>query len=392
MQTGFGQICINPTQPTEAAGFIQQRNVKLTDVHDDLYARILGVRDDSTTLFLVSLDNLGTPYRLEEELTRQYAQETGEQAVVQISCTHDHFAANVEDEDYYRLLKERIFIGCKELVWHTSDLRLSRRHIYFDEVGHSRITGHKAKNIYLDLVCFYDGDLPLGTAIIYNCHPTILSGFTPYFSGEYPGYVLRRLQERYPAEFFTFFQGAAGDISTRFTRTRQDYEGVVALGDKLVKKIVELKEAPMETHAVSLRYEKRILPLEHEYKDLDEMPIPPGISAREKAEIDVAKRIRKEALQHPERLERQLVFSKVDFGFLNMIFTPKEMFSAYMDALDLSRSILVGYTNGYSPYIVELGHKELTYEMCLDTTKETTKERFYELLHELSTESSPSCL
>ena len=148
MQTGFGQICINPTQPTEAAGFIQQRNVKLTDVHDDLYARILGVRDDSTTLFLVSLDNLGTPYRLEEELTRQYAQETGEQAVVQISCTHDHFAANVEDEDYYRLLKERILIGCKELVWHMSDLRLSRRHIYFDAVGHSRITGHKAKNIF----------------------------------------------------------------------------------------------------------------------------------------------------------------------------------------------------------------------------------------------------
>ena len=57
MQIGFKQVCVNPEQPVEAAGFMQQVNVKITEVHDDLYARILGIKDEAKTLFLVSLDN-----------------------------------------------------------------------------------------------------------------------------------------------------------------------------------------------------------------------------------------------------------------------------------------------------------------------------------------------
>lgn len=386
MHIGFKQVCVNPEQPVEAIGFIQQMHVKIADVHDDLYARILGIKNDAMTLFLVSLDNLGTPCRLEEELTDQYCKETGKRAIVQISCTHDHFAGSSEDETYYKQLKSRILAGCKELVFQACDLRLSRQHVYFDEVGHSRISNHTVKNIFLDLVHFYDGSHPLGTAVIYNCHPTILSGDTPYFSGEYPGYVMRRLRKQYPAEFFTFFQGAAGDVSTRFTRTRQDYEGVKQLGERLVKKIVALKELPEKTHAVVLEYEKRVLPLEHEYRDLDHLQIPDGISAREKHEIETGKLVRRHLLEHREKLERQLIFSKVDFGFMNMVFTPKEMFSSYIDAVDSARTILIGYTNGYSPYIVDRNYQGLTYELFTDTTTEETKKRFYDLLHELSTQ------
>ncbi len=388
MQIGFKQVCVNPEQPVEAAGFMQQVNVKITEVHDDLYARILGIKDEAKTLFLVSLDNLGTPCALEEELTDQYCKETGSQATIQISCTHDHFAGSAEDKTYYAQLKRQILAGCKELVFQTCDLRLSHQHVYFDEVGHSRISGHSIKNIFLDLVRFYDGDHPLGMAVIYNCHPTILSGDTPYFSAEYPGYVLRRLKEQYPAEFFTFFQGAAGDVSTRFTRTRQDYAGVQQLGERLVKKIVELKEQPVETHIVSVEYEKRILPIEHEYRDLNDRPIPSGISEREKHEIEVGKLVRRHLLENRDQLEKQLVFSKVDFGFMNMVFTPKEMFSSYIDAIDSEKTILVGYTNGYSPYIVDIGYKGLTYELFTDTTTEATKKRFYDLLHELSTKQT----
>ena len=88
------------------------------------------------------------------------------------------------------------------------------------------------------------------------------------------------------------------------------------------------------------------------------------------------------------QLEKQLVFSKVDFGFMNMVFTPKEMFSSYIDAIDSEKTILVGYTNGYSPYIVDIGYKGLTYELFTDTTTEATKKRFYDLLHELSTKQT----
>ena len=58
MKIGYQEICINPLKPVKQAGFIQQVE-PVSEVHDDLHARILGLKDSKKEIYLCSLDNLG---------------------------------------------------------------------------------------------------------------------------------------------------------------------------------------------------------------------------------------------------------------------------------------------------------------------------------------------
>lgn len=68
---------------------------------------------------------------------------------------------------------------------------------------------------------------------MYNSHPTTMPMRTGDFTSEYPGYVIKKLSEKYPDVFFSFMLGPAGDISSRFTRRKQDYEEISYLADML---------------------------------------------------------------------------------------------------------------------------------------------------------------
>ena len=164
--------------------------------------------------------------------------------------------------------------------------------------------------------------------------------------------------DKYPYVVFTFYQGAAGDISSRFTRKTQDYSSVEDLGTKLANKVEELlAREPNKCEIENIKYEKHIFSLEHEMKPIDISHLPDNLTDREKETIEI--------------------------GTYQFIFNPKETFSSYINALNLDKSVLICYSNGYSPYIVDIGFKGITYEMFTDTTTEETKIRFYKLLEKL---------
>ncbi len=385
MKIGYKEICINPVKPVKQAGFIEQVNDVFT-FHDDLYARILGLADHKREIYLCSLDNLGVSegLQLQQELVEKYRKYTGKEAVIQISCTHDHFAGYAGDKNYYKQLSTQLWNAIKNFEFKQTRLFISHKHEFFDEVGKSRISHHEAKNIFLDLFEIFDKEKRLGTIIVYNCHPTILSGNTPYFSSEYPGYIIKRLKEIYPGEFFTFFQGAAGDISTRFTRTSQDYSAVEFLGNKLVHEINKLSgQKTSKTEIENMTYEKHIFGMEFETKPIKLSNIPDDLTEREKETIKVGQEIRKKYLASKKKLDTEITISKLTLGGYNLIFSPKETFSSYIDAINTKKSVLICYTNGYSPYIVDIGFKGITYELFTDITTEETKIRMYKLLEDL---------
>ena len=384
MEYGFQEICINPLKPVKQAGFIEQVNEVFT-FHDDLNARLLGLQDDKKVVYLFSLDNLGVSdgLKLQESLEEACRKFTSKQVIVEVSSTHDHFAGYAGDKSYYKQLYKQLLQAIKDLTWIKSRLFISHKHVFYDKVGKSRISNHNA-NVFLDVFEIFNKEKRAGSLIIYNCHPTILNGSTPYFTSEYPGYVLSKLKEKYPNEFFTFYNGAAGDISTRFTRCCQTYDSVVELGNKLVSKIEELLNSSSKKAEIeNMRYEKHIFELEHDLKPIDISKLPTNISERELETIKVGAKIREEKLKNKKNIQNEILLTKLVMGGYNFIFSPKETFSSYLNALDLDKSVLICYTNGYSPYIVDIGFKGITYEMFTDTTTEETKQRFYKLLNEL---------
>ena len=69
-----------------------------------------------------------------------------------------------------------------------------------------------------------------------------------------------------------------------------------------------------------------------------------------------------------------------NLGAVKIVFVPNEIFSAYMSPLDLSKTILVSYSNGYGPYILPIGFPYLTYEMFTDTLTVQTKEKLMKII------------
>ena len=144
------------------------------------------------------------------------------------------------------------------------------------------------------------GERTLVNLLIHNCHPTILEANVPYFSAEYPGYVLDKLQTAHPEAYFTYLQGASGDISTRFTRPGQDYESVRLLGDRLLIKIEELLQEKLPSAPFSLHYTEQLLHYEHTFAPIDLGNVRQNLSEREKLTIHYGE------IERRHRVEGQL--------------------------------------------------------------------------------------
>lgn len=78
--------------------------------------------------------------------------------------------------------------------------------------------------------------------LIYNfsCHPTVLHDDNLKISADIPGYVNQYLSDKY--DMVMFYNGSAGDISTRFTRKSSDFNEVERLGKILADQILNNAE------------------------------------------------------------------------------------------------------------------------------------------------------
>ena len=385
MRFASGYVNINPKSPVQQAGYFGQ-DKPILEAHDDLNARITYLEDQEIVI-LVTIDNLGLPlsFQLDTELQLQQLFEKKVRLV--IACSHTHYAGDPRDKQYRQQIQAAIVDGVKNLdVLEYQNLYYSFTYGFFDKYGTSRISNQESKLIYLEVLSIYSDSQRLANFLIYNCHPTLLDSKTAYFSAEYPGYVIAKLNEKYPTESFSFFQGACGDISTRFTRESQTYESLTKLGDILITKILEILDKDKPKHKIHLSYTAKYLSLEHEILDLDQMEVPDDLTERELETVEQGKRAREILLTKIDELPPEIMISKVGFGGYNMIFAPNELFSFYISALNKEKASLVCYSNGYGPYVTGIGKQRITYELFTDTFSLKTKQEMFDLFKKLSNE------
>ena len=380
MLYSFKKINIESPFPTTQCGHSSQIN-ELFDYHDHLYARVFSFKDDNNWIIHYSMDLLAFDLEHRNKL-QEYLRDYYKNDSIHIitSTTHTHYANSVRNATYVEYLfellkKETINMQYREI----HNIQTSYQKIHSTAVGKSRISGYETDNEYLALIKFYSDDENFLNIIYYNCHPTILHANVPYFSSEYPGYVLKKLEDNYPQIDFTYMQGAAGDISSRFVRSSQDYDSVTELGDRLYDEIITLYKTNFSYFPLDIKYKEIPIEYEHEFTPVDLSLIRDNLSDRELETIKLGQQQREKLEKNASSLAKKALISTLYLGSVQLIFFPNEIFSEYINYIDIDRQLLVSYSNGYGPYVLPLDFRHITYEMFTDTLNRKTKEKIIEI-------------
>ncbi len=385
MEYSFLKINIESPFPTTQCGHSCQVE-KLFDYHDPLFARVTSFKDEKNWIIHFSFDLLAFDLAHRNELEEYFQGYYKDDRIKVItSATHTHYANSVRDPEYVKYLCDLLKRETVKMEYRPIEgVTVSYRKIHSTAVGKSRISGYETNNELLCLLSFYEKKDNFLNIVYYNCHPTILQANVPYFSAEYPGYVLAKLEQAYPNTDFTFLQGAAGDISSRFVRDGQDYESLIKLGDKLFDEIVNLLKQEAPKHDFVLGYKEKRIEFEHEFTPIDLSKIRADLSERELetirlGQIERAKLEKKNNEIFGKPIDEAII-ARLDTGAASIIFFPNEIFSHYINYIDTEKTMLASYSNGYGPYVLPIDFEYITYEMFTDTLTKKSKEKIIETI------------
>ncbi len=383
MEFATMKVNINPVLPVKQRGFITQVN-PILNVHDDLYLRLALIQKGKKILIYVSLDNIGLPEEQVETWKVVAQAKYGAEVSLLVSCTHTHFGGDPQDPVYSVQLLEAFKLALD--IAHPKDvgeISFAYRMRPYDEVGKSRISGHEA-NVRVETFSLYAENRRIATFIIHNVHPTIMHASTPYFSAEYPGILLKLCSIQSPGEFFSFMQGADGDISTRFTRHEQTFDEVRRLATLLHETIKDMMMNEVALTPLDFTVDETTIPLVHEFLDPEKRMQGENITAREKETIEYGKIVLENLKAKEHLLPKTLTITRITFPGYTQLFSQNELFSEYLEALPYKKASLICYSQGTRPYIAGLRPVRLTYELFSDTLNQSSKELLFKTLCELA--------
>ena len=381
MYYSFKKINIESPFPTTQYGHISQTR-ELSEYKDHLFARVIGFKDEKNWIIHLSADVLAIDREFRLELQSAVRERLKNRNISLItSATHTHYANSVQNAEYARYLRQILIEGIVDMEYQQlGEIRCSYDIRPSKAIGKSRISGYETDMEYLSLITFFKNmDVPFLRIVIYNCHPTILHADVPYFSAEYPGYLLKLLELDDEDCDNSFLMGAAGDISSRFIRSGQSYEHMVELAKKLYFEVKILTAGICLKYPLKLDYREVEVDLEHGFKPLDLSGVRHNLTDRELETIRYGQIVRAN-LEQSKNVNLKAEIASWNLGAVKIVFFPNEIFSAYLGMLNLTKTMLVSYSNGYGPYVLPIDFPFLTYESFTDTLTVKTKEKLMDII------------
>ncbi len=228
-----------------------------------------------------------------------------------------------------------------------------------------------------------DGSLQ-GVMCHFACHPTILGADSRLVSADFPGALRVALEVALDrggsAPVVLFVNGAAGDVSTRFTRRAQDAGEILRVGGMLATAAVQaLHDA--SPHTGPIRYGRTTVRLPRRARHLPKCNVvlanagsddeAPGLVSS--AQLRVAETRSQGAAmlaalaQIPdEAIPDRLALEAWALGDVVLVAVPGELFASLgsrIDAASGGQTLILGYANGYVGYLTDLSaHESQTYE------------------------------
>jgi hypothetical protein len=148
------------------------------------------------------------------------------------------FIVGRPDPSLLKTLEDRVLLAVEGSVKDMKPCTLSSSVVKSPGIGGNRNDPGRAGDPYLSVLKIETEDG--GQALLYStaCHPTVLNGENLLASADFPGET-SRLLERGPVQAALFFNGSAGDVSTRYTRRGAGFDEVRRLAGLLARQVTE---------------------------------------------------------------------------------------------------------------------------------------------------------
>ena len=243
MKIGFAKKDITPPLGLELGGYAGCR--PNSGVHDALWSKAIVLEQKDVRYGLIVLDLLCADESLCEKIAASVAHLGIAKQHLVVSAIHSHAAPvgvipgegalarineaiipqNPAFAAYMQAVVEAAADACAEAAASLEAFRVRTGCGLMPPVGSERHTGTQAKG----MLTVAEFRTESGKTLIFHnfpCHPTVLSATNLLVSADFVGEIQKHLD----ADLTIFSNGAAGDISTRFTRRESSFEECARMG------------------------------------------------------------------------------------------------------------------------------------------------------------------
>jgi neutral ceramidase len=237
-RAGFASLPVTPPVPGPMGGYVA-RDGPSEGVHDDLWARAVVLELDGVKAGVVVADLLAAPRTLVDEVRREAAPRLGVSAEnIVVAATHTHSGPAVPpfppaaDPHYLSWLTETMADALSKAEGDLSPARAGWAETVAEGVAANRRDPDLPADPAVRSIALWGEDRHLrGLLFNHACHPTVLGPSNRLVSADFPGAALETLRAGLGERVWAAYaQGAAGDVSCRFTRRGQTFEEVLRLG------------------------------------------------------------------------------------------------------------------------------------------------------------------
>lgn len=412
MRLGFYKEDITPEIGVELGGYAGYR--PCSGIHDPLWCRCLVLEQEDGLYALVQLDLMCA----DEPFCRQLAAQLEPLGIrkdrVIISAIHTHSApcgvipgeglmqdislpgypVDSSYQPYLEKIFRAVYSGCRKAKENLEPFTVRIGQGPVPKVGSERHTGAEI-DVMLTALQFR---LVSGRCVLlYNfpCHPTVMGPGNLEVTADFPAGIERQLD----ADMAVFLNGAAGDISTRYTRAGQTFaecERLGTLAAQQIRKILEQKpyEYPMPIKMIRSSFDmavRQVEPVEEARKRLEELTERVRQAQENGADATTLRTLKSYVegaginLQFASSLgairQISLDICVISFGGLKFSTVPGELFSALLPGNDVC---VIGYANGYNLYIADrAAYDAQYYEALASIFAEGEGERLVEFVNKL---------
>lgn len=282
LRAGVAKEVITPPIGTPLAGYAFEKKASI-GIHDELYARAIVLEQGTTRAALVVCDVLGFERPTVQKIRTIVEQNTGipHQNVV-VAATHTHsgpvglfefaehkhvfslvsgaYTGDKFDQSLVEILTRKIAGAVTNATHHMQEVQVGTLSGTVEDIGKNRRDPAYVNDPDVPVTVLEGADGPVSILYSYACHPTVLHQDNRLISADFPGFSNLQL-EKLSTALPIFMTGAAGDISTRYTRRETTFREVARLGSILASETFKVANKIVPHEVSCLSVQSKIVPL-----------------------------------------------------------------------------------------------------------------------------------
>jgi len=249
-KAGWGARSITPPIGTPLAGYGDRKGKPSTGVHDEIFVKALVVSDGTDTAVIVGADMLIIPENVAEQVRSRVLQQTPLTAnAILFNASHNHsgpgafgpgYVSNAFNGSYDPNIPELLTKAFTEAIVEAFELlepaKMAHGGVDVPEYIRNRTRRDNPVESELSYMLIEQQDGDRCFVVSYSAHPTVLGAENMQFTGEYPGFLVRRIKEQTGAEAI-YLGGSVGSMSPRPPQADDAFGRCRAMGEALADKV-----------------------------------------------------------------------------------------------------------------------------------------------------------